>query len=42
MLDPDFTASNGRMTDELERIWKEAIICLRYYPGICLERLKKP
>jgi hypothetical protein len=31
----DCEASDGRMVNELERIWKEA------YPGICLERLRK-
>jgi hypothetical protein len=34
MLDPDHTASNGGMTDELGRICKEAVIYLRYYPGM--------
>jgi hypothetical protein len=30
------------MTDELERIWKEAVVVSsRNYPGICLEGLKK-
>jgi hypothetical protein len=30
------------MYNELERIWKEAIvICARYYPNICLEGLRK-
>jgi hypothetical protein len=30
------------MNDELERMWKEAVVtCLRYYPIICLERLRK-
>jgi hypothetical protein len=23
MLDPDYKASNGRMADEVDRIWKE-------------------
>jgi hypothetical protein len=28
--------------DELHRIWKEAVVArLRYYPSICLERLRK-
>jgi hypothetical protein len=27
--------------DELEKIWKEAVVVLsRYYPGICLEELR--
>jgi hypothetical protein len=31
-----------RMTDKLERIWKEAVMVLsRHYPGICLEGLRK-
>jgi hypothetical protein len=30
------------MNDELERIWKEAVVAhLRYYPGICLMGLRK-
>jgi hypothetical protein len=30
------------MTAEIERIWKEAVVAWsRYYPGICLERLKE-
>jgi hypothetical protein len=30
------------MSDELERIWKEAVVSLlRYYRGILLERLRK-
>jgi hypothetical protein len=30
------------MNDELERIWKaSAVANLRYYPGICLEGLRK-
>jgi hypothetical protein len=30
------------MIDELERIWKEAVVFYwRYYPGICLEGLGK-
>jgi hypothetical protein len=32
------------VNDELERIWKEAAVAyliLRYYPGICLERLRQ-
>jgi hypothetical protein len=30
------------MIDELERVWKEAVLAqLRYCPGICLERLRK-
>jgi hypothetical protein len=30
------------MSNELERIWKEAVVaCSRHYPGICLEGLKK-
>jgi hypothetical protein len=35
-------ASVGRMTDELERIWKdEFMIWWRHYPGIYLEKLRK-
>jgi hypothetical protein len=31
------------MNNELETIWKEAIVTyLMYYPGICLEELKNP
>jgi hypothetical protein len=30
------------MNDELERIWKEAPVAYsRYYPSICLEKLRK-
>jgi hypothetical protein len=30
------------MVDELERVWKEAVLAqLRYCPGICLEILRK-
>jgi hypothetical protein len=30
------------MNDEMEKIWKEAVMAqLRYYPTICLGRLKK-
>jgi hypothetical protein len=30
------------MNDEMEKIWKEAVMAqLRYYPCICLGRLKK-
>jgi hypothetical protein len=30
------------MNDELERAWKEAVVfCLKYYPSICLEGLRK-
>jgi hypothetical protein len=30
------------MNDEMEKIWKEAVMAqLRYYPSICLGRLKK-
>jgi hypothetical protein len=29
------------MNDESERIWKEEVVAkTRYYPGICMERLK--
>jgi hypothetical protein len=36
------TPTNRRMIDELKRIWKEAIVAYsRYYPGICLEGLRK-
>jgi len=38
----DYMASGGGLIEQLERIWKEAFVaCSRYYPGICLERLKK-
>jgi hypothetical protein len=31
------------MNDELERIWKDAVVAQSlYYPVICLEALKKP
>jgi hypothetical protein len=30
------------MNNGLERIWKEEVVVnLRYYPGICLEELRK-
>jgi hypothetical protein len=29
------------MNNELEKIWKEAVVTLRYYPGIFLEGLRK-
>jgi hypothetical protein len=38
------SASHGTMTndDELERIWKEAVVAYsKYYPGICLQGLGK-
>jgi hypothetical protein len=39
----DCVASSGGLIEQLKRIWKEALVaCCRYYPGICLERLKKP
>jgi hypothetical protein len=32
---------DGRMTDEVEGIWKEVIlVCSRCYAGICLEGLR--
>jgi hypothetical protein len=34
-------ASNYRMMNELERIWKATWPNLMQYPGICLERLRK-
>jgi hypothetical protein len=38
-----YVASSGGLIGQLERILKEAFVaCSRYYPGICLERLKKP
>jgi hypothetical protein len=38
----DYTAPDVRMIDELERIWKEAIVTwLRDYVRICLEGLRK-
>jgi hypothetical protein len=37
-----FPVSDGRMTDELERTWKEAVMAqLRYYYGICLDGLRE-
>jgi hypothetical protein len=37
----DYIASDGRMIDELERIWKKAVMAYsRYYPGILLEGLR--
>jgi hypothetical protein len=39
----DYVASSGGLIEQLERIWKEAFVaCSRYYPGFCLERVKKP
>jgi len=39
----DYVASSGGLIEQLKRIWKEALVASsRYYPGICLERLKKP
>ena len=39
----DCVASSGGLIEQMERIWKEALVaCSRYYPGICLKRLKKP
>jgi hypothetical protein len=33
----DYKAENGRIFDELERIWEEAAVTYsRYYRGICL------
>jgi hypothetical protein len=30
------------MNDKFDRIWKEVIVALmRYYPGICLQKLRK-
>jgi hypothetical protein len=30
------------MDDELKRIWKEVVVAeLRYYPGICMEGMRK-
>jgi hypothetical protein len=38
----DYIASDGGMVDELERIWKEAVMTwLRYYPGIYLGELRR-
>jgi hypothetical protein len=28
------------VNNELERIWKEAVVALRYYPNICVEELR--
>jgi hypothetical protein len=38
-----YIASKGRITDELERIWKEVVVMasVRYYPNICLKVLRK-
>lgn len=39
----DYVASSGGLIEQLERIWKEAFLaCSRYYPGFCLQRVKKP
>lgn len=39
---PDCTASDSRMIDDLERIWKDVIVvCSRWYPIIFLEGLRK-
>jgi hypothetical protein len=38
---PDFIAPNGRMAEELERIWnKESVAWSTYCPGTCLEILR--
>jgi hypothetical protein len=37
-----FMTSSGRMTDELERLLKEAAMAqFTYYPGICKEGLRR-
>jgi hypothetical protein len=37
----DFIASDGGMTDETERAWKEVVMALsKYYPGFHLEGRK--
>jgi hypothetical protein len=36
------TASNSRMIDELERIWKEAVMAYsKHWPGVFLEEQRK-
>lgn len=38
----DYRASNGRTTDEKERMWEEVVVVnSRHYPGSCLEGLKE-
>jgi hypothetical protein len=38
----EYTGSNGRMIDELERIWKEVTVVQKgYYTGISLKGLRK-
>lgn len=38
----DAVPLNGRMADELAKIWKEAVVTeSKYYPGVYLERLRK-
>jgi hypothetical protein len=40
----DYTEANGKITlkNKLERMQKEAVVTkLRYYAGICLERMSK-
>jgi hypothetical protein len=40
--DLDYIASNGRMIDGLDSIWKEATLAYsRYYPGIRLQGPRK-
>jgi hypothetical protein len=37
-----YTASNGRMNDELEKIWKEPVLASSsFYAGICMEVQRK-
>jgi hypothetical protein len=39
----DYTETDGRMTDELEKIRKETVVTyMRYYPGIGLRKPLKP
>jgi hypothetical protein len=37
----DCIVSNDRMNNDLERMWKESVMTLRCYTGICLEELSK-
>lgn len=35
------TLLNGRMNDDLKRVWKEAVVTVRHCPVICVVRLRK-
>jgi hypothetical protein len=42
MLSIEYIVSNGMTTDELERIWKEAVMAsLRDCSDVCLEGIRK-